>query len=83
MRGSLGVDGGAASNDELNNLNMPVVLLSGAEDELVPPAIVQRAAAMIPHARYIEVPEGGHSVYWELPAEYNAVLEELLSEAHS
>ena len=83
IRASFGVDGGAASNEELGNLTMPVVLLSGSEDELVPPAIVQRAAKLIPHARYIEVPDGGHSVYWELPAAYNAVLEELLAEAHS
>ena len=83
VRGSFGVEGGAASNEELGNLTMPVVLLSGSVDELVPPAIVQRAATLIPHARYVEVPDGGHSVYWELPAAYNAVLEELLAEAHS
>ncbi len=81
-RRSFGVDGGAASNEELSNLNMPVVLLSGSVDELVPPAIVLRAAKLIPHARYVEVPGGGHSVYWELPAEYNAILEELLAEAY-
>ena len=81
MRAGFGVEGGAASNEELGNLTMPVVLLSGSVNELVPPAIVQQAAKLIPHARYVEVPDGGHSVYWELPAEYNAVLEELLAEA--
>ncbi len=82
-RASFGIDGGAAANEELRNLTMPVALLSGAVDELVPPAIVQRAAQLIPHARYIEVPDGGHSVYWELPDAYNAVLEELLTEARA
>ena len=81
VRAGFGAESGAASNDELGNLDMPVVLLSGSEDELVPPPIVQQAATLIPHARYVEVPTGGHSVYWELPAEYNAILEELLAEA--
>jgi len=82
VRASFGVEGGAASNEELGNLTMPMALLSGSVDELVPPAIVQRAAKLIPHARYVEVPSGGHSVYWELPDEYNAILEELLTEAY-
>ena len=36
---------------------------------------------MVPGAQYIQVPEAGHSVYWELPDEFNHILEMLLLEA--
>ena len=53
-----------------------------SEDVLSPPPLVKMAADPIPHARYVEVSTGGHSVYWELPDEFNRVLEELLAEAY-
>ena len=36
---------------------------------------------MVPGAQYIQVPEAGHSVYWELPDDFNRILEALLFEA--
>ena len=36
---------------------------------------------MVEGARYVEVAKAGHSVYWELPQEFNRILEELLNEA--
>lgn len=80
--GGYGVEDGAVTNDELANLTMPVVFLAGSEDILIPPHLIKRAADLIPHARYVEVATGGHSVYWELPDEFNRVLEELLAEAY-
>ena len=41
------------------------------------------ATAMAPGARYVEILEGRHSVYWELPDQFNAALEELLAEAYA
>ncbi len=77
-----GVEQGAVSNDELANLTMPVVFVAGSEDVLMPPWLIRQAAALIPHARYVEVATCGHSVYWELPDRFNAILDELLAEAY-
>ena len=79
---SFGVEDGAIPVDELSALTMPVVFLAGEDDMIIPAEVIRRAAELIPHARYIEVATGGHSVYWELPDEFNAVLEELLAEAY-
>lgn len=80
--GGYGVEDGAVTNDELVNLTMPVVFLAGSDDILIPPSVIRLAAGLIPHAKYVEVPTGGHSVYWELPHQFNAVLEALLAEAY-
>jgi len=79
---SFGVEDGAIPLDELSALTMPIVFLAGAEDAIIPADVIRRAAETAPGARYVEIPAGGHSVYWELPDEFNAVLEELLAEAY-
>ena len=68
-----GIEQGAVTNDELPNLTMPVVFVAGSEDVLIPPSLIKQAAELIPHSRYVEVPTCGHSVYWELPDEFNAM----------
>ncbi|MCY3557709.1 MAG: alpha/beta hydrolase [Chloroflexi bacterium] len=77
-----GVEQGAVTSDELTNLKMPVVFVAGSEDVLIPGSLVRQAAELIPHAKYVEVATCGHSVYWELPERFNAILEELLAEAY-
>ena len=79
---SFGVDDGAIPVEELSTLTMPVMFLAGAEDAIIPAEVIRQAAELVPGARYVEVPSGGHSVYWELPDQFNAILEELLAEAY-
>ena len=79
---SFGVEDGAIAVEDLPALTMPVLFLAGAEDAIIPAPVIERAAAMVPGARYVGIPEGGHSVYWELPDEFNAALDELLGEAY-
>ena len=72
---------GASTYNQIRALNPPPANVSGygvndgtvTNDEL---------ADLIPHARYIEVPTAGHSVYWELPDEFNHMLQELSAEAY-
>ena len=77
-----GIEQGAVTNDELPNLTMPVVFVAGSEDVLIPPWLIKQAADLIPQAKYVEVPTCGHSVYWELPDRFNAILDDLLAETH-
>ena len=77
-----GVDQGAVAAEDLSALTMPVVFLAGAEDAIIPAPLIERASRMAPGAKYVEVPGGGHSVYWELPQQFNAILNDLLAEAY-
>jgi 3-oxoadipate enol-lactonase len=75
-------DDGAVVPDQLSALTMPVIFLAGEFDAIIPPDVIERAQQMVPGSRYVSVPTGGHSVYWELPDEFNVILEGLLSEAY-
>ena len=76
------LDDGAVLPDQLSALTMPVIFLAGEFDAIIPPDVIERAHRMVPGSRYVSVPKGGHSVYWELPDEFNAILEGLLAEAY-
>lgn len=58
----------------LNRLRLPVLVMGGAADLYSPPALLRAYAAHIPDAELIIVPEGGHSLYWEMPDVFNAAV---------
>jgi pimeloyl-ACP methyl ester carboxylesterase len=70
----------ATPAEALTALRFPVLCLSGAEDIVIPTAAVERAATLFPHGRFVRVPEAGHSVYFERPAQFNAIIEQFLSD---
>jgi 3-oxoadipate enol-lactonase len=45
----------------------PTLLLAGAEDRTIPPAVQNKIAGILPHTRFHEVPDCGHVVYIEKP----------------
>ena len=59
-------------------LPVPVLGIAGAEDVVIAPAAVRALVAALPDGRYVEVPEAGHSVYFERPAAFNRAVEEFL-----
>jgi 3-oxoadipate enol-lactonase len=66
--------------DQAAALAVPVLFVEGEDDILIPPEVVQAAQAMIPGARLAMVSDAGHSVYFERPAEFNALVDAFLSE---
>jgi pimeloyl-ACP methyl ester carboxylesterase len=46
---------------------VPVVVITGAQDRLIPAAKVAALAVAIPHARLVEVPGAGHAIILEQP----------------
>jgi pimeloyl-ACP methyl ester carboxylesterase len=60
-------------------LRMPLLCVTGEEDVVIPPAAVAVLASIVPGARLARVPEAGHSVYWERPAVFNRVVDDLLA----
>jgi 3-oxoadipate enol-lactonase len=59
---------------------IPILLLVGEEDVLTPPQAMASVAAQIPHARFVTVPQAGHSVYFERAEEFNRIIKEFLLE---
>ncbi len=70
---------GAPTVAEVSTLKMPVLFIAGDEDVLIPPAVLDLAAAAIPGARVERVTEAGHSVYFERAQQFNAILARFLS----
>jgi 3-oxoadipate enol-lactonase len=69
--------------EEAAALNVPVLFVEGDNDVLIPPEVVQVAQGMIPGARLAMVSDAGHSVYFERPAEFNALVDAFLTEVAS
>jgi len=63
----------------LADLKLPVLFLTGDEDCLFPSAAGPAFAALAPKGRAHRVPNAGHSVYFERPAEFNRIVDEFHS----
>jgi 3-oxoadipate enol-lactonase len=70
---------GAPPASAARDLRVPVLFVAGEEDVLIPPAVLAHAATHFPDARVVRVPEAGHSVYFERPAAYNAIVDRFLA----
>ena len=71
----------AAHAEDAKKLSMPVLFIVGDEDAVIPPPLIELAAAQIPGARVERVPRAGHSVYFERAAVFNAALDRFLSKS--
>ncbi|MFJ2627712.1 alpha/beta fold hydrolase [Streptomyces sp. NPDC087532] len=56
---------------------VPVHLMAGEHDRLIPAVHALRLAAQLPHAQIHVIPDGRHGLPSEQPAQVRAVLEEL------
>jgi len=59
---------------------IPTLLIVGEEDVLTPPQAMESITEQIPHARFVKIPQAGHSAYFEHPEEFNRVVREFLRE---
>jgi pimeloyl-ACP methyl ester carboxylesterase len=54
----------------LRRITAPTLVVAPSDDRLIPVAHAQRYAARITGARFAEVPDCGHAMYFERPAEF-------------
>jgi len=57
---------------------IPTLLIVGEEDVLAPPAVMKGMTEQIPHARFVTVPQAGHSAYFECPHEFNQIVRDFV-----
>ena len=70
---------GTVAPEEAATIAFPVTVLYGEEDIVIPPPFLEAAAAAIPGARVVRIPNAGHSAYFERPEAFNAAVDEFLS----
>ena len=68
------------STEILSEINVPTLVVGGAQDELCPPELMAQMAARIHGARHETIRDAGHLSNLEAPESFNAVLREWLSE---
>lgn len=64
--------------DALSNVKAPALIVSGAEDAILPTAMSLRIVAKLPNARHVEVPGAAHLVPLEEPEAANALIGEFI-----
>jgi len=72
---------GAPTVTDVGALDVPVLFIAGEEDVVIPPRMLAIAAGCFRNARVESVPVAGHSVYFERPAVFNAIVERFLDGA--
>ena len=75
------VDARTLPASRLRELKMPVLFVTGSEDIVIPPPLVEALSAMVPGAKLEIVPDAGHSVYFERAERFNRVVDQFLSES--
>jgi len=66
------------STSMLASIAVPTLVITGADDIVIPPAESEKMAAAIPGANLKVIPSAGHLVAFEQPAEFNKALQEWL-----
>lgn len=54
----------------LHRVTAPTLVVAPSDDRLIPVAHAERYASRIPGARFTQVPDCGHAMYFERPAEF-------------
>lgn len=63
---------------ELGKIDVPTLVICGAEDAIAPPTEMEGIAKAIPGAKYVSIAGAGHMAPLEKPAEVNAAIRSFL-----
>jgi 3-oxoadipate enol-lactonase len=66
----------------LKTINVPTLLMMGAEDSLVPPSEGELMRRHIRRSRLLVIPKAGHYACWEEPAEAGRLLRQFMDSIH-
>ena len=67
------------ASDLLGSIDIPTLVVSGAEDTITPPKELRALADAIPNSRFEAIEGGGHVCPFERPAAFNHVVGEFLA----
>lgn len=81
MAALLGMAERADSTPMLSQIKVPTLVVTGADDIVIPPAESEKLAAGINGAKLVTIAHSGHLVAFEKPAEFNAALQNWIKSA--
>ena len=55
----------------IESIETPSLLISGGADMFAPPPVMQQIVRHIRNSQFVNIPDAGHSGYWETPEKYN------------
>jgi pimeloyl-ACP methyl ester carboxylesterase len=64
----------------LAGIRVPTLVLSGEHDKTAAPSVMERMAARIPGAQYLQLPGVGHVANAERPADFNRAVLDFLKQ---
>ncbi|MFZ0135239.1 MAG: alpha/beta hydrolase [Desulfobacterales bacterium] len=67
----------------LDRIQLPTLVVSGAEDRLTPPKYGDFLSRHIPEARHVVLPQAGHMLALEFPAKFTRLVEGFLSDVEN
>jgi pimeloyl-ACP methyl ester carboxylesterase len=65
---------------ELRGFAVPTLFAFGEQDVIMPPRVLELAAAAVPGARVVRFPRSGHSVYFERADDWNRAVDDFLGQ---
>ena len=68
----------ADQRDRARAIQVPTLIVCGAEDKVTPPALSKELAELIPNARHEEIATAGHLTNLEQPEEFNRIVEDFI-----
>jgi pimeloyl-ACP methyl ester carboxylesterase len=68
--------------DEISAAGVKVVFLCGERDCVLRSSTIRRAHQKVPASKLAVVPNGPHSLYWEMPEVFNATVHQLLNDVY-
>lgn len=72
----LGAISGFDSSERLDRVRVPVMIVSGSEDRLIPPENARILAGKLPQAELVVIPGAGHALHAECREMLNALADE-------
>ena len=66
-------------HSDLDDLNIPVLFIAGEYDQIFPASMLRDSADRISEVKFVEIPDAGHSPYFEQPEAWNLALLEFLA----
>ena len=67
----------------LKQMKVPTLFIVGSEDRLFPPPLIRQAAGYISGAQVAEIPQAGHSPYYEIPEAWYTVVADFMAALES
>ena len=68
----------ADQRDRARQIDVPTLVICGAQDKVTPPALSTQLVELIPGARYAQIEGAGHLSNLEKPKEFNAILDDFI-----